>query len=143
MNHRILVAVDFSSLTERTIGYATELSLGGDRVIDLLHVTMSGMPDHMQANLPADLRNKLEHSEHAAAESRLHQLMATLVPEGHRGEVLVQRGHAADTICTIGAKGYDLVVISTQGRTGLKHVLLGSVAERVVRYATVPVLVVR
>ena len=38
---------------------------------------------------------------------------------------------------------YDLAVIGTHGRTGLKHVLLGSVAERVVRHAPCPVLVVR
>ncbi len=39
--------------------------------------------------------------------------------------------------------GYDLVVMGTQGRSGLAHVLLGSVAERVVRHATCPVLTVR
>jgi nucleotide-binding universal stress UspA family protein len=39
--------------------------------------------------------------------------------------------------------GADLVVMGTHGRTGLEHVLLGSVAERVVRMATMPVLTVR
>jgi nucleotide-binding universal stress UspA family protein len=39
--------------------------------------------------------------------------------------------------------GYDMVVLGTQGRTGLSHILLGSVAERVVRHAPCPVLVVR
>lgn len=142
MTHRILVAVDFSGLTDRTLAYAIELCQGGQRVIDLLHVTMSGMSDHVQANLPADLRHRLEASEQHAATAALDELLAG-IPEPLRGQILVRRGHAADVICQVGAKGYDLVVLSTQGRTGLKHVLLGSVAERVVRFATVPVLVVR
>ena len=47
------------------------------------------------------------------------------------------------TICDVAAKGYELVVVSTNGRTGLSHILIGSVAERVVRHAPIPVLVVR
>jgi nucleotide-binding universal stress UspA family protein len=41
------------------------------------------------------------------------------------------------------ARGADTIVMGTLGRTGLPHLLLGSVAERVVRYATIPVLTVR
>lgn len=40
-------------------------------------------------------------------------------------------------------RSFDLVIVGTHGRTGIKHVLLGSVAERVVRFAPTPVLVVR
>ena len=52
-------------------------------------------------------------------------------------------GHAVDEICAAaGERGVDLIVTSTHGRTGLKHALIGSVAEHVVRYAQCPVLVV-
>ena len=52
-------------------------------------------------------------------------------------------GPAVDEICaSAGAPDIDLIVISTHGRTGLKHALIGSVAEHVVRYAERPVLVV-
>ena len=53
-------------------------------------------------------------------------------------------GHAVDGI-TLAAKDFDvdLIVIATHGHTGLKHLLLGSVAERVVRLAPCPVLTVR
>jgi nucleotide-binding universal stress UspA family protein len=52
-------------------------------------------------------------------------------------------GHAVDEICAAaGERDVDLIVTSTHGRTGLKHALIGSVAEHVVRYAECPVLVV-
>ena len=49
----------------------------------------------------------------------------------------------ADSVASARRAGYELVIVSTRGRTGLAHVLIGSVAERVVRHSPVPVLVVR
>ncbi len=58
--------------------------------------------------------------------------------------VVAQDGSAARAICTAAKKaGADLIVVSTQGRTGLAHLLIGSVAERVVRHAEAHVLTVR
>jgi nucleotide-binding universal stress UspA family protein len=53
-------------------------------------------------------------------------------------------GHPAETIVRVAQeRGADLIVMSTHGRTGLQHVLLGSVAEKVVRLAPCPVLTVK
>ncbi len=68
----------------------------------------------------------------------LHEGLADAV----RGTARVVSGVPWETLCELGAD-YPLIVLGTHGRTGLKHALLGSVAERVVRHATVPVLVVR
>jgi nucleotide-binding universal stress UspA family protein len=60
-------------------------------------------------------------------------------------EILIkQHANAAEGICEVaGAAGADLIVLSTHGRTGLAHMLIGSVAERVVRHAPCPVLTLR
>jgi nucleotide-binding universal stress UspA family protein len=59
-------------------------------------------------------------------------------------EVEVAAGHPADTIVRLAReRAADLIVMGTHGRTGLQHVLLGSVAEKVVRLAPCPVLTVR
>ena len=59
-------------------------------------------------------------------------------------EVEVATGNAADTIVRVAQeRGADLIVMGTHGRTGLQHVLLGSVAEKVVRLARCPVLTIR
>ena len=78
-------------------------------------------------------------------EEALTQLQ-DLVPDASRGtwDVEVAAGHPADTIVRVAReRGVDLIVMGTHGRTGLQHVLLGSVAEKVVRLAPCPVLTVR
>ena len=76
---------------------------------------------------------------HARAEARLRALVDAL-PADVRGEALFLHGRAAETIVEVG-QSRDAILIGTHGRKGLAHVLLGSVAERVVRTASVPVLV--
>jgi nucleotide-binding universal stress UspA family protein len=72
---------------------------------------------------------------------KLRKLMET-VPEPMRGDAAVLTGRASDEIVEA-AKTRDALLIATHGRKGLSHALLGSVAERVVRLATVPVIVIR
>jgi len=139
----ILVAVDFSDLSPRSVEYAVRLARGRHRKIDLLHVAMHTLPAHAQRHAPAEVLDQIRRGEEVSALRELESLMSTLVPGDLRGEILLRRGPAADTICQSAKEGYELVVVSTRGRTGLAHVLIGSVAERVVRHSPVPVLVVR
>ncbi len=128
----LLVAVDFSRLSPRAVEYAVRLARGRGRKVDLLHVTRNTLPAHAQARAPSEVRDKLAHKEDDAAQQLLNGLMDSVEPE-LRGQVFTARGSAADVICAHASKGYELVVVSTHGRTGLAHALLGSVAERVVR----------
>ena len=139
----ILVAVDFSHLSPRSVEYAVRLARGRNRKIDLLHVAMHTLPAHAQAHAPTEVLEQIRRGEEVSALRELESLMGSLVPDDLRGEILLRRWPAADTICSTASEGYELVVVSTRGRTGLAHVLIGSVAERVVRHSAVPVLVVR
>jgi nucleotide-binding universal stress UspA family protein len=56
--------------------------------------------------------------------------------------ILIREGSPAREICNLARRDIDLIVTPTHGRTGFGHVLIGSVAERVVRHATCPVLVI-
>ncbi len=63
--------------------------------------------------------------------------------KGLKVETTLERGHPGEQVCRrAGELGADLIVTSTHGRTGLKRVLLGSMAEYIVRHAACPVLVV-
>ncbi|HHO53948.1 MAG TPA: universal stress protein [Deltaproteobacteria bacterium] len=139
----LLVAVDFSQLTPRTIRYAVRLAQGQGALVDLLHVMLGSLPAHAQANAPAEVLAKIRQGEEISALRALQGLMQTEVPEACRGRILLRRGPPADTICTVATEAYEMVVVSTHGRTGLSQILIGSVAERVVRHAPIPVLVVR
>lgn len=139
----ILVAVDFSDLSERAITYAVRLAEGRGHKIDLLHVAMHTLPAHAQAHAPADVLAQIRKNEEVSALRELSSLQDRLIPDGLRGKLLLLRGPPAETICEVSGRSYEMVVVSTRGRTGLSHMLIGSVAERVVRHAPVPVLVVR
>lgn len=76
-------------------------------------------------------------------QARLEALVAT-IPGAHRGKPLMLFGRAYVEIAAITeAEGHDAVIVGTHGRQGLQHLLLGSVAERVVRQAPCPVIVIR
>jgi len=73
--------------------------------------------------------------------TRLDEMVDAL-PDDVRGEAMHLIGRAADKLVEAGSD-HDMILVGTHGRTGIGHLLLGSVAERVVRTAPVPVLVLR
>jgi universal stress protein A len=138
----ILVPVDFSPPSNRALDYATMLARQFDAKLTLLHVIEPvATPDFVAAFPLAMEDDELM----AAAKERLEKLAKSAgMPRGTVEKTLVRFGRSfheiAEAARTLKA---DLIVISTHGYTGLKHVLLGSTTERVVRHAPCPVLVVR
>ena len=141
---RILVPVDFSGESGRAIEYAVALAKKVGGAIELLHVVEDPIAsgawgaEAYVMNVPELLAELVEE-----AARRLGSIKAgcdQTVPI----ETRVVTGPPARTIVAI-AEGEKpgLIVMGTHGRTGLSHVLLGSVAERVVRTAPCPVLTVR
>jgi len=78
-----------------------------------------------------------------AAKSELHTLRRTVDDEVPSEAVLRVGNPHVEIIEAAEELGIDLIILSTHGRTGLAHVFLGSTAERVVRHAGCPVLIVR
>ena len=138
----ILVPVDFSDCSIKALRYAIPLAKEHKAAITLAYVvpSVSATFGEYGAFDAAAITKEMR----AGAERQL----ATLAVDEGRGlvatDTVVRTGPAAAEIVTL-AKDLpaDIIVISTHGRSGFKHVLLGSVAERVVRHAPCPVLVVR
>jgi len=144
MGSRILTAVDLSESSAGTLAYAYHLAVGLNAQIDAVYVHEGPVTGRAAGHPSArGLVDAITHRELDAAERELGRLMSG-VPDGRRGESLVRRGNAVDLICReADPDKYELLVVATQGRTGFTHMLIGSVAERVVRHARIPVLVVR
>jgi universal stress protein A len=140
---RILVPIDFSDCSLRALEYAMGLAQQLGAVVTLLHVVEPAM--HADNYLAAS--SAFDQPTQNLLEDGRERLRAVATKHlGHRGgsEVLVRVGRAPSEILdTAQALGADMVVLGTHGHTGLKHVLLGSTAERVLRQSSCPVLTVR
>ena len=141
----ILVPVDFSGHSEAAIRYAAMLAKHVGGTVQLLHVVedpfVSGAwsAEAFTPNIPELLNQVI-----ADARVRLDELKTAAASEGVTFTTNVVTGRPAHAITEQAKTGaLDLIVMGTHGRTGLSHLFLGSVAERVVRMAPCPVLTVR
>lgn len=134
---KVVVPVDFSDESFTALTAALEL------VADPAHVLVVHVLQDLSPMEPSEIWGTIDH------DSRIRHTMKALQ------ERLAEEGHAeVATDIVIGDPGHeiaelaqreqaDLIVLTSHGRTGLKHLLIGSVAERVIRLAHCPVLVLR
>lgn len=139
----ILVPTDFSDESLKAIRYATSLLRVFDGALHLVHVhdvDYSYAVPAMMAVTPMITAGEVE----AYCRGELQKVATEHVRGDATSQLHCATGRAFDEICKLAAElPADLIVISTHGRTGLRHLVLGSTTERVVRHASCPVLVVR
>jgi nucleotide-binding universal stress UspA family protein len=137
----ILVPVDFSWPSKKALQYAVPFAEQFGAKITLLFVAEPRVvPAELGFIPPAFQEDDFIHK----SIERLNELAAQAMPERVLEKTLVGSGVPFQEI-TESARGLksDLIILATHGHAGWKHALLGSTAERVVRHAPCPVLVVR
>ena len=139
---KILVPIDFSDCSMKGLAYAKALAKEFDAALVLLHSV------HIQYYVASDDYARydfplLMQQAEKAARGQMRDLVQKTDWDGIKVEPSLQIGHAGDQICARARDyGADLIVTSTHGTTGFKHILIGSTAEYVVRHANCSVLVV-
>jgi universal stress protein A len=139
---KILHPTDFSESAEKAFEYALFMAESHEAELTLLHVVdqLHGLSHYeVLAITPMELAEKLA--------KKANENLGVLIDRA-KGSVTataaVRQGKGWDEICKAAAEEEaDIIVMGSHGRTGLSHVLIGSVAETVVRHANCPVLVVR
>jgi nucleotide-binding universal stress UspA family protein len=139
---RILVPLDFSENTPALLDWAAHLAEEHGSTLVLLHAyhlpvefqQLEGayLPPDFWANVKSEAEEQL--AEHAGPLRARGLTVETAVCEGYAATVIVEEASRRDV---------DLIVIGTHGLSGIKHLLLGSIAERVVQKAPCPVLTVK
>ena len=139
---QILVPIDFSDCAKKALQYALPLAKQHGAGLTLLYVVQT--PPYASGEYGVIDQASLQAEMCATGKKQLTALTVDEVQEEVSTSAMVRTGAPAVEIVDV-AKTLpaDIIVISTHGRTGLKHVLLGSVVEQVVRRAPCPVLVVR
>jgi universal stress protein A len=141
--HRILCPLDFSESSQKALQTATEIARQFRAELVLVHVIPPATP-----GIPADPTYAFTGTEdygealRTKAEDQL-TLAAQSLSEGLQARKVIVTGDAADQIVRLANdESADLIVIATHGLTGWRHLIFGSVAEKVIRLAERPVLVV-
>ena len=140
--HHILVPIDFSPYAEQALDYAMALAQKLQARVTLLHVIQPPVVVNVEGGLwpSSTFLADLE----ATIRGDLEGYLARVTAAGLTGEMVVIHGVPFQQILdTAKARQVDLIILGTHGRTGLAHVLLGSVAEKVARLAPCPVLIAR
>jgi universal stress protein A len=143
---KILVPVDFSPASAQALAQAMTLAEPFSGSLHVLHTWE--VPTYLRPDLTVwsgDVSATLADHAKREAEKNMHRFLedARLLESPHvTSEVLW--GAPYPTILAVAEEGgYDLIAMGTHGRTGLAHLVMGSVAEKVVRHAKCPVLTVR
>jgi len=141
MQKKILVPYDFSETSQQALETGIALSLKYKATLVVLHVIERTFNDEFVGLLwpTEDLNFQLKQKIESEIENRMQAYSGKI-----QTEIIINLGRAyIEILRTVEKEKIDLVVIGTHGRTGLKHSLLGSVAEKVIQRSPVPVLIQR
>ncbi len=142
MFSRILCPIDFSEVTEEIIAYAADLAGRYGSELHVLHVipNLNYFTPYESFLTPENLV-AIEQNIGREVERDFQKVLAKLDREVVK---VIRTGVTfVEIIDYIKEQGIDLVVMGTHGRSGIEHILIGSVAEKVVRKSPCPVLTIR
>jgi len=141
---KLLVPIDGSELSVKALKKAFSLARAFGSEITVLHVEGVPQGNWGMPGLEGSQPTEFEYQSLMKDESERILYDARLLSKKNNNDVvtILLRGHAANEIIN-SSKHYDMIVMGTHGRGGLKHLLIGSVAEKVSRHACCPVMLIR
>ena len=137
--NKILVPIDFSAHSDAAMELAKEFAQRFDSEIHILHVFPIGvaMIPPYGPPMPADYGMQIER----AAVAHFDEWQQNHCPPESKVTSHIRRGDPSEEIVDLATEsGIDLIILGTRGLTGLRHIVMGSVAERTLRRAPCPVL---
>ncbi|OGO39762.1 MAG: hypothetical protein A2147_00200 [Chloroflexi bacterium RBG_16_57_8] len=148
MYKKVLVPLDGSPLAENVLTHVDSIVRGcSTETLVLLRVVEPAiyMPDDQKERpLKWEVLERMNEESRNAAQQYLGRIAGETSYEGVEIQPVVVMGKTAETICEFAEKnGFDLIIMATHGRSGVKRLVWGSVADKVLRSSCVPVLLVR
>lgn len=144
MFSHLLVPLDGSPFGDEALAYATSLAQKYDSKITLLHVTSQQWEGEMSAELP-QAEALSEQVQTSSSQLNLKAQKDKLLADGYQANAVLMKGKPIGDVIlrAVENEGADAIIMSTHGLTGWQRQLYGSVAERVIGGAKVPVLLIR
>lgn len=139
----IIVPVDFSDHSLRALPYAASLAQKFRARLKIVYVSEPSLQASDVAWVAVD-ENTIDEDHATSAIRALEKIVLEQVPQDVAADAEVLTGDPVDKVVRYANdEGADLIVMATHGRSGLSHVLMGSVAEHIVRKASCPVLTLK
>ena len=147
MYRNILVPLDGSKLAECVLPHVETLVRASEGKVIFVRVVEPCCPTAEDAGdyaFPDEVVRRIEAKNSADADSYLKQVIAKGRYDAPRAEAVVLNGTAVETLAEYAAQNHvDLIVMATHGLSGVSRWVWGSVADRILRSARIPVLIVR
>jgi nucleotide-binding universal stress UspA family protein len=146
MFQKILVCLDGSKLAEQILPYAAEQAARfGSSLVMFQVVTLASVPAPTGIeSVPVAVPDNLLAEAEAAAKDYLDVLALPLREKGLKVQCVTVIGHPAESIVSYAEENrFDLVALATHGRSGLKRLVFGSVADYVIRKSGRPILLIK
>ncbi|MBU7035416.1 MAG: universal stress protein, partial [Theionarchaea archaeon] len=141
MFKKILIPTDGSIHSQKAERYGLEMAKTSHASVTVIHVVEVPFFPTPVAGEPSFVPEEEIEILKKAGEDMVNRVVEQAEKMGVKAAPVVVIGHPADQIIKY-AKAHDLVVMGTMGKSGLFHLLMGSVTEKVVRHTPVPVLVI-
>lgn len=143
MIKKILIPTDFSSSSMHALKYAIELNKTFGARLYILHI-LQDITDFSEFNLSPTILPQLYAEFEQNATSKLEDIVNTIIPRDMTCDTYIIHGVPFFEIIQFSKdECIDLIVIGSHGRTGIRHVLFGSTAEKVIKKSACPVLTIK
>ena len=137
---KILVPLDGSDYSTKALRYAVSIGKKYGSKLMLVHIVISPLYAYAEGFVMTDHERRLEDEGSNILKKGLEYAKS----EGVEAESFLKKGHPSEEISNIAnEEKYDLIVMGSRGLSGIKIFLLGSVSERVSRFAKCPVMIVK
>ena len=141
---KIVLTTDLSDHSLAALEYASTLSLLYAAKLYLLHVEDVGPPPMYTTHIPDFSGEQFNRQVTEGAWKELDRFATEKINPDVKVNLAIRVGDPVEEINRfVKEEGIDIIIMATHGRTGLKHVLMGSIAEKVVRTSPIPVLTVK
>jgi nucleotide-binding universal stress UspA family protein len=142
MFKKILVPLDGSELSESALTNVIDLTMDCHALEVILMRIREPLDPNVIGTLDAKVAVELDQAYRDEAAGYLDKVVESLKKKGIKAKTEILSGNPAEEIIKYSQKnGIDLIVMSTRGRSGISRLVFGSVAEKVIRNSTVPVLI--
>lgn len=142
---KVLFCTDFSENSDLAFSYAFGITKRDGSELYIMHVMPypNNYPHYIEGYLSSEEWEKVEANSRKAIDKNFEDLYLTKIKDKSNVSVITRSGREDEEVIAFAKeKGIDIIVVGTHSRTGIKHALLGSVAEKIIRQSPVPVLVI-